>query len=67
VALLFSLYSGEAGLNYEKIMELVCRNMQYVVFMEHKKIKQVIKILGSDKGIPFYENIISSPEESFNF
>lgn len=67
VALLFSLYSGEAGLNYEKIMELVCRNMQYVVFMEHKKIKEVIKILGSDKGIPFYENIISSPGESFNF
>ncbi len=65
VALLFSLYSGEANLNYEKIMELICRNMEYVVFMENKKVKEVIKILGSEKGIPFYENVIHAPE--FNF
>ncbi len=67
VALLFSLYSGEANLNFEKIMELICRNLQYVVFMEHKKVKEVIKILGSEKGIPFYENIISDHEGIFNF
>jgi type IV secretion system protein VirB11 len=55
IALLFSLYSDEVSLNFEKVMELVCRNLEYVVFMENKKVKEIIKILGSDKGIPFFE------------
>ncbi len=54
-ALLFSLYGGEAQLNFDKVMELLCRNLEYVVFMENKKIKEVIKILGSDHGTPFFE------------
>lgn len=57
IALLFSLYSGEASLNFEKVMELLCRNLEYVVFMENKKVKEVIKVLGSDKGVAFYENV----------
>lgn len=55
MALLFSLYSEEANLSFEKIMELICRNLEYVVFMENKKVKEVIQILGCDKGVPFYE------------
>lgn len=58
VALLFSLYAGEANLSFEKVMELICRNMEYVVFMENKKVKEVIKILGCDKGVPFFETIV---------
>ncbi len=57
VALLFSLYAGEANLNFEKVMELICRNLEYVVFMENKKVKEVIRILGSDKGIPYFESL----------
>ena len=57
VALLFTLYAGEANLAFEKVMELICRNLEYVVFMENKKVKEVIKILGSDKGVAFYETI----------
>lgn len=55
-ALLFSLYSGE--LAYEKVMELLCRNLEYVVFMENKRIKETIKVLGSEKGVPFYEHLV---------
>jgi type IV secretory pathway ATPase VirB11/archaellum biosynthesis ATPase len=55
IALLFVLYSGEAGLNFEKVMELICRNLEYVVFMENKKVKEIIKILGCDKGVAFFE------------
>lgn len=70
VALLFSLYSGEASLSFEKVMELICRNTEYVVFMEKKKVKEVIKILGSEKGVPFFENIRASQagpyKEEFN-
>lgn len=67
VALLFSLYSSEATLNYEKVMELNCRNIEYVVFMENKKIKEIIKVLGSDKGTAFFETIIGLKESVDNF
>ena len=60
VALLFSLYSGEANLSFDKVMELICRNLEYVIFMEDKKVKEIIKILGCDKGVAFYENVMQS-------
>ncbi len=65
VALLFSLYAGEANLAFEKVMELLCRNLEYVVFMENKKVKEVIKILGSDKGNAFFELMTQTNHEFF--
>lgn len=68
-ALLFSLYGGEANLNFERVMELLCRNLEYVVFMENKKVKEVIKVLGSENGVPFFETTQSfdGAEERLNF
>lgn len=62
IALLFSLYSGEANLSYDKVMELLCRNLEYVVFMENKKVKEVIKILGSEKGNAFFETLVGKSQ-----
>jgi Flp pilus assembly CpaF family ATPase len=67
VALLFTLYAGEANLAFEKVMELICRNLEYVVFMENKKVKEIIKIMGSDKGIPFYEDVLNKGQQSSIF
>ncbi len=64
VALLFSLYGGDANLNFDKVMELLCRNLEYVVFMENKKVKEVIKVLGSEKGVPFFERSCSEEKRS---
>lgn len=66
VALLFSIYGGEASLNYEKIMELLCRNLEYVVFMDRKQVKEIIRVLGADKGIPFFETLVSPPAEGWS-
>jgi type IV secretory pathway ATPase VirB11/archaellum biosynthesis ATPase len=65
VALLFSLYAAETNLAFEKIMELLCRNLEYVVFMENKKVKEVIKILGSDRGSAFFETVIGEKKALF--
>lgn len=67
IVLLFSLYSGEANLNFDRVMELVCRNLEYVIFMENKKVKEVIKILGSDKGTPFFETQMGFKEKRIDF
>lgn len=58
IALLFSLYGGETNIAYEKVMELICRNLEVVVFMENKKVKEVIRVLGCDQGVPFFENVV---------
>lgn len=63
VSLLFNLFGGEGNLSYDKVMELVCRNIEYVVFMENKKVKEIIKILGVDQGMPFYEKVYSSKKD----
>jgi type IV secretory pathway ATPase VirB11/archaellum biosynthesis ATPase len=55
MALLFSIYSKNASLEYPKVIDMICRNLEFVVFMENKKIHQIIRILGSDKGVPFFE------------
>lgn len=55
LCLLFGIYSNKAQLSHSEVMELVCRNLEYVVFMENKEVSQIIKILGSDKGVPFFE------------
>lgn len=58
VSLLFSLYSGESSVSFEKVMDLLCRNLDYVVFMENKKVKEIIKVIGSDRGEAFFENVL---------
>jgi type IV secretory pathway ATPase VirB11/archaellum biosynthesis ATPase len=63
-ALLFSLYGGDAQLNFDKVMELLCRNLEYVVFMENKKVKEVIKVLGSENGTPFFETTMGDEKTS---
>jgi type IV secretion system protein VirB11 len=66
VSLLFSLYAGEANLSFEKVMELICRNLEYVVFMEKKKVKEVIRILGCERGTPFFETLGSEEGRELN-
>lgn len=59
LAMLFGLYSDGQQINYAQVMQLICRNIGYVVFMEDKKIKEVIKVLGAENGQAFYEIIFS--------
>jgi hypothetical protein len=62
MALLFSIY-GSGDLTQEKVMELICRNLEYVIFMEHKKVTEVIRIFGSDRGFPVFERILGQSQK----
>jgi type IV secretion system protein VirB11 len=55
LAQLFTLTSGHSQLNYQEVLRLVTRNIQYVIFLKDKKIKQIIKVFGSDADLPIYE------------
>ena len=58
VAQLFTLASGQKEISYQEVLKLVCRNVGYVVFMEKRKITQIIKVFGSDGDQPLFDQIL---------
>lgn len=57
VSLLMGLYSPNRELSFSLSMDLICHNMDYVFFMENKKIKEVIRVLSSENGKAYIEEI----------
>lgn len=57
LSLLFHLYSGSQGLPHEKVMELVCRNIDLVVVVKDKQVTEISKIIGSERGLCLYETL----------
>jgi Flp pilus assembly CpaF family ATPase len=57
LALLFSIYSNQIELNTEYIIQLICKSLDYVIFIENKKVKEIVKVLGAEKNVPFLESI----------
>lgn len=54
IALLFQLYFPKNHLTEEGLMRLICKNIDYVIFLENKKLKEIIEIKGPNKGSPLY-------------
>ncbi len=59
LGLLFELYSSKGSMSDKKVMELICRNIDYVFYLENKKIKEIIKVIGFDGDKPFYEEVFN--------
>ena len=57
IALLFSLYSGNKEIDFSLITKLTCKNIDYVIHMENKSIKEICRVIGSEAETPFYEII----------
>ncbi len=56
LALLFHLYSQSADLPHNKVMDLICRNIDWVIFIKDKKVLDMAKVIGSENGVPLYES-----------
>lgn len=59
ISLLFSLFSENAGLSFSLVTKLVCKNIDYVIHMENKKIVEISRVIGSEGETPFYEKLYS--------
>lgn len=55
VGQLFTLASNRKEMDYREVIQLVCKNVGLVVFLEHRKIQQVIRVFGSAEGQPLYD------------
>lgn len=64
MGMLFSLYNGGSqGPGYELILDLIAKNVDYVVFLVDKKIHHINRIVGSSGGKILSEMIISSRQK----
>jgi type IV secretory pathway ATPase VirB11/archaellum biosynthesis ATPase len=57
ISLLFSLYSDSNDISFSLVTKLVCKNVDYVIHLEHKRITEICKVIGSDAETPFYERV----------
>ncbi|MBC7429834.1 MAG: Flp pilus assembly complex ATPase component TadA [Bacteriovorax sp.] len=57
ISLLFSLFSEGSDISYSLVTRLVCKNVDYVIHMEHKKVKEICRVIGSEGETPFYERV----------
>jgi type IV secretory pathway ATPase VirB11/archaellum biosynthesis ATPase len=55
IALLFSLYAENKEIDFALIMKLACKNIDYVVHMENKKVVEIARVLGSEGDQPYFE------------
>lgn len=56
IALLFKVYSGK-DLSFELVLKLATTNIDAVVFLEDKKVVEIIQVFGSEGNNVFYDKI----------
>ena len=59
LALLFKIHSNKE-LSYSLILKLIASNINYVIYLEDKKIKEIIEVYGSNEENLFFESISDS-------
>lgn len=57
LTLLYSLYSGQQQLSSEIVQKYITKNIHHVIFMENKKIKEIIEVKGSQGNNCIYEKL----------
>lgn len=55
LCLLFQIYHHKSGITFSEIMKLLTNGIDYIIFMENKEIKEIIKIIGCEGNTPYYQ------------
>ncbi len=56
LCLLFQVYSGETGIQYQEILKLLCTGIDLIIHMENKRVTSILEIKGSEGMTPFYQS-----------
>jgi Flp pilus assembly CpaF family ATPase len=60
---LLCLYSGIEGMSKDVALDLICSGIDYIIFLESKKVTQAIKLLNFDNGSIHFDDILKSENE----
>ncbi len=62
LALLVGLYSNLQNISFEILHQMICKNIDCVLYLEKREIKEIIEVRGSDGKNTFYERLFSKEE-----
>ena len=54
LALLFQIYSPKKGPTHQDLIKMICQGIDHIIFMQNKKVLEIIEILGCEGGTPYY-------------
>ncbi len=60
LALLFTLYHQNGTISFETIIKLISQSLDYVVYVEGKKIKEIIRVQNAEQGQIFYQCVFKN-------
>ncbi len=68
---LFSIFSNSKnGIDFSQILKLICQSVDNVIFLEDKKVKEIIEVHGSENDTPIfsviYENQIADHQRGLS-
>lgn len=55
LCLLFQVYSQQVAVSYQEVLKLVCQGVDFILFLENKKVESILEIKGSEGMTPYYE------------
>lgn len=58
MALLFCLFSPGPQIQFSTALGLICRSLDYVIYLENKKVTEIVKVLGSEGDQCFIESCL---------
>ena len=64
--MLFSIFSNSGqAISYEQILQLICKNIDHVVFLENKKVKEIIEVKGAEGMHPITNQMTEKQGQQF--
>lgn len=60
MSLMFILYNQNDALSHQEVVRLISKSVEIIIFLEDKKVKEIVRILGSEGGVPYFENVRDS-------
>jgi Flp pilus assembly CpaF family ATPase len=60
MAILFQIHGNNQSVSFEMTLKLLCKNIDIVIFLKDKKIREIIKIIGTEKGVVNYDYLFKN-------
>jgi type IV secretion system protein VirB11 len=57
IAMLFCMYSKSEHIPYTQIKKMICNNIDYIIYLENKKLIDIIEVIGAEEQSVIYQKV----------